>query len=91
VKDLDVQSEVKMNMEGLGFTDTSDVKDRGYFWSIYVRTPAGALFEATVSKPEGMLIDEPYEELGASLQVPPVFQDRKQEIIDFLNQEPLIY
>jgi glyoxalase family protein len=36
----------------------------GYFDSIYVRTPAGAPFEATVSKPEGFLIDERYEELG---------------------------
>ena len=91
VADLEVQNNVKMNMEGLGFTDTSDVKDRGYFWSIYVRTPSGALFEATVSKPEGMLIDEPYEELGTSLQVPPVFQDQKEDIINFLNEEPLIY
>ena len=73
VDDLDVQNDVKMKLEGLGFTDTSDVKDRGYFWSIYVRTPAGALFEATVSKPEGMLIDESYEELGNTLQIPPVF------------------
>lgn len=91
VKDLDVQNDVKVNLEGLGFTDTSDVKDRGYFWSIYVRTPSGALFEATVSKPEGMLIDEPYEGLGATLQVPPVFQDQKEDIINFLNEEPLIY
>jgi glyoxalase family protein len=91
VADLDVQANVKMNLEGLGFTDTSDVKDRGYFWSIYVRTPSGALFEATVSKPEGMMIDESYEELGSTLQVPPVFQDQKDEIINFLDQEPLMY
>ena len=91
MKDLDVQNDVKVNLEGLGFTDTSDVKDRGYFWSIYVRTPSGALFEATVSKPEGMLIDESYEDLGSTLQVPPVFQDQKDDIINFLNEEPLIY
>jgi len=91
VADLDVQNDVKMNLEGLGFTDTSDVKDRGYFWSVYVRTPAGALFEATVSKPEGMLIDESYEELGTSLQIPPVFQDQRAELVRFLEQEPLMY
>jgi glyoxalase family protein len=91
VADLDVQTEVKANLEGLGFTDTSDVKDRGYFWSIYVRTPAGALFEATVSKPEGMLIDESYEDLGTALQIPPVFQDRTEELVRFLDQEPLMY
>ena len=43
------QNSLKGFLEGLGFTDTSDVKDRGYFDSIYVRTPSGALFEATVS------------------------------------------
>ena len=30
---------------GLGYTDVSDVKDRGYFHSVYMRTPGGALFE----------------------------------------------
>ena len=67
VADYDVQSTVKFHLEGLGFTDVSERKDRGYFESIYVRTPGGALFEATVSKPEGFLIDEPYEELGRDL------------------------
>jgi glyoxalase family protein len=91
VADVDVQDAVKANLEGLGFTDVSDRKDRGYFLSIYTRTPSGAMFEATVSKSEGMLIDEPYEQLGQSLQVPPVFVDRKQEIIEFLDAEPLVY
>jgi catechol 2,3-dioxygenase-like lactoylglutathione lyase family enzyme len=87
VKDLEVQSQMKFKLEGIGLTDTSDRKDRGYFHSIYVRTPAGALFEATVSKPEGMTIDEPYESLGGSFQVPPVFAARKDEMLAYL--EPL--
>jgi glyoxalase family protein len=85
VKSLDIQSDVKFRLEGLGYTDTSDRKDRGYFDSIYVRTPAGALFEATVSKPEGFLIDERYEELGSRLQIPPVFRDREQNIASYLE------
>jgi glyoxalase family protein len=89
VADLEVQADVKFRLEGLGFTDTSDRKDRGYFESVYVRTPAGALFEATVSKPEGMTIDEPYEQLGKSFQVPPVFASRAKEILQSL--EPLAY
>jgi glyoxalase family protein len=52
-----------------------------------VRTPSGALFEATVSKPEAFTIDEPYEELGQTFQVPPVFAARAKEIFEFL--EPL--
>ena len=89
VADLDVQAKVKFHLEGLGFTDTSDRKDRGYFQSVYVRTPAGSLFEATVSKPEGMTIDEPYEQLGKSFQVPPVFASRSKEI--FASLEPLAF
>jgi glyoxalase family protein len=91
VADFDVQDAVKANLEGLGFTDVSERKDRGYFSSIYVRTPSGAMFEATVSKPEGMLIDEKYEDLGKCLQIPPVFADRAAEITKFLDQEPLTY
>jgi glyoxalase family protein len=48
VDDHEAQNKVKFHLEGLGYTDVSDVKDRGYFDSVYVRTPGGALFEATV-------------------------------------------
>jgi glyoxalase family protein len=89
VDSLEAQDAVKAQLEGLGFTDTSERKDRGYFDSMYVRTPSGALFEATVSKPQGFLIDERYEELGKGFQVPPVFSNRAKEIMDYL--EPLAY
>ncbi len=89
VADLDVQTKVKFHLEGLGYTDVSDVKDRGYFDSIYVRTPGGALFEATVSKPQGFLIDETYDLLGTSMQIPPFFANRKDELMR--RVEPLRY
>ncbi|CAI8904998.1 glyoxalase [Pseudomonas sp. IT-P218] len=89
VTDLDVQRNVKLHLEGLGYTDVSDRKDRGYFDSVYVRTPSGALFEATVSKPSGFTVDEPYESLGKSIQIPPQLGARAQEIIAYL--EPLKY
>jgi len=89
VDDYAAQDAVKFRLEGLGFTDTSERKDRGYFDSIYVRTPAGALFEATVSKPGGMTIDERYEQLGSSFQIPPPFAHRTQELLAYL--EPLRY
>jgi glyoxalase family protein len=89
VADRAVQDRVKFQLEGIGLTDTSERKDRGYFESIYVRTPAGAMFEATVSKPEGMTIDEPYDQLGRAFQVPPVFASRRAEILAYL--EPLAY
>ncbi|HEX4416384.1 MAG TPA: hydroxyquinol 1,2-dioxygenase [Kofleriaceae bacterium] len=87
VDDLEAQDQVKFRLEGLGFTDTSERKDRGYFDSIYVRTPAGALFEATVSKPGGMTVDEKLDELGTSFQVPPPFRHRSAELMAYL--EPL--
>ena len=89
VADYDTQTNVKSHLEGLGFTDVSERKDRGYFESIYVRIPSGALFEATVSKPEGFLIDEPYESLGKTFQVPPVFAGQREFLMSYL--EPLEY
>ena len=86
VDDLPTQTEVKAHLEGLGYTDVSDRKDRGYFESVYVRTPGGALFEATVSKKEGFTIDEPYESLGKTFQVPPVFADKKTWIMQYLDK-----
>jgi glyoxalase family protein len=83
------QATVKAHLEGLGFTDVSEPKDRGYFWSVYVRTPGGALFEATVSKPGSFTIDEPADALGQQFQVPPVFADKKDWIMSYL--EPLNY
>jgi glyoxalase family protein len=89
VDDLAAQDRVKFRLEGMGFTDTSERKDRGYFDSIYVRTPAGALFEATVSKPAGMAVDERIDQLGASFQIPPPFAHRTKELLEYL--EPLRY
>jgi len=89
VADHEAQSKVKFHLEGIGFTDVSEMKDRGYFDSVYVRTPGGALFEATVSKPEGFLIDETYELLGTSMQIPPFFANRREELLRKI--EPLRY
>ncbi len=89
VADLEAQSKVKFHLEGLGFTDVSETKDRGYFDSVYVRTPGGALFEATVSKPQGFLIDETYEQLGTAMQIPPFFANRREELLQRI--EPLKY
>ena len=88
VSDLDVQARVKFILEGQGYTDVSERKDRGYFDSVYVRMPGGALFEAAVSKPAGFLVDEPKESLGKTLQIPPPFLHRKDEIIKHLGPLP---
>ena len=76
-------------VEGLGYTDVSDVKDRKYFHSVYVRTPGGALFEAANSVADGFMIDEPKQDLGKDFQLPPWYEDRRQELIKAL--EPIEY
>lgn len=75
------QDDLKGYLEGLGFTDVSDVKDRGYFCSIYVRTPSGALFEATVSKPEGFGIDEPVDQLGCEIMISPQYDAQREALL----------
>lgn len=79
------QNALKGFLEGLGFTDTSDVKDRGYFDSIYVRTPSGALFEATVSHADGFLCDEPAETMGQEVMISPQFQDSRAALLQRLG------
>ncbi len=87
IGDADAQLEMKVWLEGLGYTDVTEVKDRGYFKSIYNRTPGGALFEYAWSKPEGWTIDEEFEHLGERMQIPPVFADKADYILSYL--EPL--
>jgi catechol 2,3-dioxygenase-like lactoylglutathione lyase family enzyme len=83
VPSLDTQDKVKAECEGLGFTDCSDRKHRGYFQSVYVRTPSGALFEATHTL--GFTVDEPADKLGRELIVSPQFADQKDALLRRLN------
>jgi glyoxalase family protein len=74
------QAAVKDYIVGLGFTDVSDVKDRGYFYSVYMRSPGGSLIELAYSTPEGFLIDEVADELGTHMCIPPHWEHRRAEI-----------
>jgi glyoxalase family protein len=87
VSDGTSQQELKDWLEGLGYTDCSDVKDRGYFWSVYCRTPSGALFEFAWTKPEGWAIDEPPDRIGEQFVLPPQFEAERAAILGTL--EPL--
>jgi len=75
------QNAIKARLESMGLTDTSDVKDRGYFDSIYVRTPGGALFEATVSHDPSFTCDESAEQLGRQVIVSPQFRDSREALV----------
>ncbi len=75
------QDALKAHLEGIGFIDVSDVKDRGYFDSIYVRTPSGALFEATVTHPKGFASDETPAQLGQDVMISPQFEESREELV----------
>lgn len=88
VSDLRNQDDVKFAIEGAGYTDISELKDRKYFKSVYVRTPGGALFELAVTHPEGgWTCDESPQELGTRFQLPEQFEHRRAEI--FTKLEPI--
>jgi glyoxalase family protein len=59
--------------------ETTDLKDRRYFQSIYFREPGGVLFEFATNGP-GFTFDEPFEQLGSELKLPPELENRRDEI-----------
>lgn len=75
------QGQIKLHLEGMGYTDVSDVKDRGYFDSIYVRTPSGAMFEATVTHDDGFTCDEPRDKLGLEVMLAPQLKMSREEML----------
>jgi glyoxalase family protein len=75
------QLKLRAHIEGLGFTDISEQKDRNYFKSCYVRSPGGALFEIAWTVPEGWAKDEAPGQIGKTLVFPPWFEDRRAEMV----------
>ena len=57
----------------------TQVMDRQYFQSIYFREPGGVLLEVATTRP-GFAIDEPLEELGRGLKLPPWEEPNRAEI-----------
>jgi glyoxalase family protein len=74
------QYALKARLEGMGYTDVSEQKDRNYFKSMYMRSPGGALFELAWTVPEGWAKDEPVGHTGETLVFPPWFKDREDEL-----------
>lgn len=63
----------------------TEVHDRKYFLSLYVRDPAGVLMEYATDGP-GMTIDEASDELGHTLFLPPNDVDRAEDLKAMLPQ-----
>ena len=88
VADDEAMAAQKAIYEELGYTDASEIKDRFYFHSMYVRSPGGILVECCCNVPGGFEKDEPADKLGTKLHIPPWFEDRRQEILATL--EPVV-
>lgn len=65
-------------LQTLGIPSSGPV-DRYYFRSLYFREPNGILFEIATDEP-GFAADEPLEELGERLALPPFLEPRRAQI-----------
>jgi glyoxalase family protein len=62
-----------------GGAEPTPVIDRFYFRSIYFREPSGVLFEIATLGP-GFTVDEPLEQLGEKLSLPPDYEHLRAEV-----------
>lgn len=76
----------KLMAAGHGVTE---VKDRQYFNSVYLREPGGIVLELATLQP-GFAIDEPVAELGTHLKLPLQYEPHRKEIANMLAPLPMI-
>ena len=77
-KDDNDQLQWREHLVELGYNVTPMI-DRTYFHSIYFREPGGILFEIA-TEPPGFTLDEPIEELGSKLRLPPWMEAARSQI-----------
>ena len=78
VPDEETERALREEVASLGYNVTN-VLDRNYFRSIYFREPGGVLFEIATDVP-GFAVDEPVEELGTNLKLPPQYESRRAQL-----------
>lgn len=81
-RDVDAVRSMRLSLKDHGPTE---VHDRKYFLSLYVRDPAGILLEFATDGP-GMTVDEAPEELGRTLFLPPQDAGRGDDLKAMLPQ-----
>jgi len=69
---------LREGVTALGLAPTP-VFDCEYFRSVYFREPGGVLFELATDQP-GFTVDEPLEQLGHALMLPPQHEPSRAEI-----------
>lgn len=78
VKTFEEYSKWNEYLRSNGFVTSGEV-DRYYFKAIYFREPNGILFELSTDEP-GFASDEPLENLGETLALPPFLEPKRAEI-----------
>ncbi len=78
VKDEDTQLLWRDKLLSAG-VPVSEVRDRNYFYSIYMRDPEGHIVEIATLNP-GFTVDEPAESLGQSLKLPAQYEAHREQI-----------
>jgi glyoxalase family protein len=73
------EEQLKLREELVGRANVTPVRDRQYFRSIYFREPGGVLFEVATTRP-GFAVDEPVDELGRDLKLPPWEEPQRSTI-----------
>ena len=81
-KDDKVMMEFREKIKSAGLSITDKI-DRNYFYSLYFREPGGVLFEIASDNP-GFAIDEPVNELGTHLMLPPQYESNRKRIEEWL-------
>lgn len=87
VKDDNMLMEFREKVAKSGFNITEKI-DRNYFYSLYFRERGGILFELASDNP-GFAVDEPVNELGTHLMLPPQYEGSRkkiQQILPVLDQ-----
>lgn len=80
--DTNAVTSMRLSLKDQGPTE---VHDRKYFLSLYVRDPAGILMEYATDGP-GMTVDETPDDLGRTLFLPPHEADRADDLKAMLPQ-----
>ena len=81
-QDADAVRSMRLSLKDYGPTE---VHDRKYFLSLYVRDPAGILMEYATEGP-GMTVDEAPDDLGQTLFLPPQDLGRAEDLRVMLPQ-----
>ncbi|MBA4490704.1 VOC family protein [Paracoccus sp. S1E-3] len=81
----DAEAVRQMRLSLRDVDSATNVHDRKYFLSLYVREPGGTLFEYATDAP-GMTVDESLEHLGETLMVPPREASRTEDLRVMLPQ-----